>query len=123
LPHVAWEDPRTTGAMLGMAQRPESDARRPPVDADFDALIAQLERRALAGATGAWMRDGPGGEELVLAFALDRELTAAIKRLPGRRFDSVDRTLVVPAVPALAAAVEALLADHPWLTIGDDVEA
>ena len=123
MPAGAWEDPRATAAMLGFPQRPEFDPRRPPVDADFDALIARLERRARAGADGAWMRDGPDGEELVLAFPLDRELTAAIKRLPGRRFDALDRTWVVPAVPSLAAGVNALLAAHPWLTIGDDVEA
>ena len=123
MPNVAWEDPRTTAAMLGLPQRPDFDARRLPVDADFDTLIAQLEHRARAGVTGAWMREGSAGTELVLAFPLDRELTAAIKRLPGRRFDSIERTWVVPAVPSLAARLEALLDDHPWLTVGDDVEA
>jgi len=123
LPSVAWEDPRTTAAMLGMAQRPGFDARRPPVDEDFDWLIEQLERRARAGATEVWLRRAPrGGEELVFAFPADQELNATIKRLPGRYFDATDRTWVVPAVPSLAAAVERLLAEHPWLTISDAVE-
>jgi hypothetical protein len=122
MPRVAWEDPRTVAAMLGLAQRPEFDAGRPPVDADFDALIGQLQRRALAGAADVWLRTGAAGDELVFAFAVDRELAAAIKRLPGRRFDSVDRTWVVPALPARAAAVVALLDEHPWLTVSDAAE-
>ncbi len=120
-PEVAWEDPRTTAALLGLPQRPGFDARRLPTDEDFDALIAQLERRAQAGAAGVWMRGGPSGDEVVFAFPLDRELTAAIKRLPGRRFHSADRTWVVPAVPRLAVSLESLLDDHPWLTITEGV--
>ena len=95
-PDVAWEDPRTTAAMLGMPQRPGFEARRPPTDADFDWLIEQLERRAQAGAAGVWLRSASPHDELVFAVPLDRELTAAIKRLPGRRFDArrpdVDRS-------------------------------
>ncbi|MEA2217974.1 MAG: hypothetical protein QOJ35_600, partial [Solirubrobacteraceae bacterium] len=122
MPRVAWEDPRTMAAMLGLAQRPGFDARRPPGDADFDALIAQLERREQAGAADVWLRASAAGDELVFAFAADQELAAAIKRLPGRRFDFADRTWVVPAVPARAAAVAALLDEHPWLTTSDAVE-
>jgi hypothetical protein len=121
LPRVAWEDPRTMAALLGLPQRPEFDARRPPSDEDFDALVAQLERRAQAGAAGVWMRAGPSRDEVVFAFPVDRGLTAAIKRLPGRRFDYVDRTWVVPAGPRLAASLESLLDDHPWLTITEHV--
>ena len=123
MPGVAWEDPRTTAAMLGMAQRPGFDSRRPPLDEDFDWLIAQLERRELAGAAEVWLRAAArGGEELVFAFPADQELHAAIKRLPGRRFDFTDRTWVVPAVPSLAGAVQELLEEHPWLMVSDDVE-
>ena len=122
MPRVAWEDPRTTAALLGLPQRPGFDARRAPADEDFDALIAQLERRARAGATDVWLRGGAAGEELVFAFPADQELNAAIKRLPRRRFDYADRTWVVPAVPSSAAALDALLEDHPWLTISDAVE-
>ena len=121
-PRVAWEDPRTTAAMLGMAQRPGVDARRPPLDEDFDWLIAQLEHRALAGASHVWLRPGANADELVFAATVDPELNAAIKRLPGRRFDFRDRTWVVPAVPSLAAAVDELLEEHPWLTATAAVE-
>ena len=123
MPSVAWEDPRTTAAMFGMAQRPGFDARRPPLDEDFDWLIAQLECRELAGTAEVWLRAAAsGGEEFVFAFAPDRELNAAIKRLPGRRFDFTDRTWVVPAVPSLAGRLERMLEEHPWLTISDAVE-
>ena len=112
-PEVAWEDPRTTAALLGLPQRPGFEARRPPLDADFDWLIAELERRAQAGTAGVWLR----GDTVVFAFPLDRELTAAIKRLPGRRFDASDRTWKVPATQRLATPLETLLDEHPWLTI------
>ena len=123
MPSVAWEDPRTTAAMLGFAQRPGFDARRPPVDDDFDWLVVQLERRLSAGATDIWLREAAGGaDELVFAFPADQEVNAAIKRLAGRRFDFTDRTWVVPAVPSSVGAVERLLDAHPWLTISDGVE-
>jgi len=105
--------------MLGMAQRPGFDARHPPLEADFDWLIGLLERRAEAGAADVWLHAGATGDELVFAFPADQQLTAAIKRLPGRRFDYVERTWVVPAVASLARAVGVLLAEHPWLTIGN----
>jgi hypothetical protein len=119
LPEVAWEDPRTMAAMLGLPQRPGCEARRPPLDEDFDWLVAQLERRQHSGGAGVWLRSEPFGDEVVFAFPLDRQLTAAIKRLPGRRFDSADRTWVVPASPRLAASLEALLDEHPWLTVSE----
>lgn len=122
MPRLAWEDPRTTAAMLGLSQRPGSDARRPPVDADFDALITALERRAQAGTTDLWIRGGTAGDELVFAFPADQELNAAIKRLRGRRFDFVERTWVVPADPSQAAVVERLLEAHPWVTVSDAME-
>lgn len=121
-PRVAWEDPRTTAAMLGIAQRPGFDARRAPIDEDFDWLIAQLERRGLAGAADVWLRAGAIGQELVFASPADQELNAAIKRLPGRRFDFTDRSWTVPAAPSLAGAVERLLEEHPWLTVSDAVD-
>jgi len=65
--------------------------------------------------------DGAGGHELVFAFPADQELNTAIKRLPGRRFDFVQRTWDVPAEPSQAAAVQALLERHPWLQISADV--
>ena len=123
MPAVVWEDPRTVAAMLGFAQRPGFDARRPPADEDFDELIVQLERRVQASGADVWLRAGPRGDELVFAFPADRELTAAIKRLPGRRFDPGERTWVVPAKASLAAAVDALLEAHPWLAVSADVEA
>jgi len=116
-PDVAWEDPRTTAALLGFPQGPGFDARRLPTDADFDWLIAQLDQRAQAGTANVWLRRASRGDEVVFAFPLDRELTAAIKRLPGRRFDATERTWVVPASPRLAPSLDALLDDHPWLTI------
>ena len=119
LPTVAWEDPRTTAAMLGLPQRPGFEARRPPLDEDFDWLVAQLERRV--GSAGVWLRSDPLGDEVVFAFPLHRALTAAIKRLPGRRFDSSGRTWVVPASPRLAAPLGALLDEHPWLTITEQL--
>ncbi|MDQ3676829.1 MAG: DEAD/DEAH box helicase, partial [Actinomycetota bacterium] len=121
MPAVVWEDPRTMAAMLGLPQRPGFDARRPPVDEDFDSLVAQLERAAAAGGHHVWMRSAAAGDELVFAFAADQQLNAAIKRLRGRRFDFVERTWTVPAEPSRAAAVQALLEDHPWLTVSDDV--
>jgi hypothetical protein len=38
-PQVAREDPRTMAALLGLPRRPDFDARRPPADEDFDALV------------------------------------------------------------------------------------
>jgi len=121
MPGVAWEDPRTVAAMLGLSQRPMTNLRRAPDDADFDALIAQLGRAALAGAAHVWLRPGAGGPQLVFAFPFDADLTTAIKRIPGRRFDGAERVWVVPADPASAAALDTLLGDHPWLAITDDV--
>jgi SWI/SNF-related matrix-associated actin-dependent regulator 1 of chromatin subfamily A len=120
-PDIAWEDPRTTAALLGFPQGPGFDARRPPTDADFDWLVGQLERRAGAGCAGVWLRAAGSREEIAFAVPFDRELTAAIKRLPDRRFDAAERVWIVPAVPRAAAPLEALLDDHPWLTITQDV--
>jgi SWI/SNF-related matrix-associated actin-dependent regulator of chromatin subfamily A-like protein 1 len=122
MPTVAWEDPRTVAALLGLAQRPAVELRRPPEDADFDALIGALERAAQSGAADVRLRAGSPAAELVFAFPFDDELSAAIKRLPGRRFEGLERAWIVPAAPASAAAVEELLEDHPWLVITDEVE-
>jgi hypothetical protein len=122
MPTVAWEDPRTVAALLGLPQRPGVNLRRPPEDADFDALIGALERPDHAGAANVWLRAGSRGAELVFAFPFDDELNAAIKRLPGRHFESAERAWIVPAEPTSAAAVEQLLEAHPWLMIADEVE-
>jgi len=117
MPRIAWEDPRTVAALLGLSQRAGVDLRRAPEDEDFDALIAQLERGRGAGAAHVWMQD----EQLVFGFAFDEELTAAIERLPKRRFDTAARVWTIPATPASAVAIEQLLDDHPWLEVSEDV--
>ena len=122
MPDAAWEDPRTAAGLLGFAQRPGRNLRGPPGDADFDSLIAALEHAAEAGAANVWLRAGARGRELVFSFPFDDELNAAIKRLPGRRFDYADRVWIVPAGPAAAAMVDQLLDDHPWLSITEEVE-
>ncbi|MGI8430433.1 MAG: SNF2-related protein [Solirubrobacteraceae bacterium] len=122
VPGVAWEDPRTVAALLGFPQRPTVTLRRPPDDADFDSLIAALERAADGGAANVWLRAGEHGPELVFAYPFDPELTAAIKRLPRRRFDYTERVWIVPTKPTLAATVQQLLDDHPWLSRSDEVE-
>jgi SWI/SNF-related matrix-associated actin-dependent regulator of chromatin subfamily A-like protein 1 len=117
MPRIAWEDPRTVAALLGLPQRAGVDLRRAPQDEDFDALIAQLERGRGAGAEHVWMQD----EQLVFGFPFDEELTAAIKRLPKRRFDSAARVWTIPATRESAVAVAQLLDDHPWLEVSEDV--
>ncbi len=120
-PGTAWEDPRTTAALLGLPQGPGFDARRPPRDEDFDWLIELLERRAGAGTADVWLRRGPSGDELAFAVPFDQELLRAIKRLPGRRLDHAERAWIVPARRSLAAAVQQLLDGHPWLAVDDGV--
>lgn len=122
LPTVWWEDPRKVAVMLGTTEPRAASARRPPDDSDFDALIEALERSARAGSANVWLRSGSDGDELVFAFPFDAELNASIKRLPGRRFDYVERAWIVPAEPAVAAAADELLANHPWLSITTEVD-
>lgn len=117
MPAVVWEDPRSVAAMLGLPLRPGTDRRRPPDDADFDVLVAALEDFALREGAHVWLRPTILGEEIVFAVPRDRHLQAAIKRLPYRRFERSEGTWVVAAHPPQAGEVQALLDEHPWLTV------
>ncbi len=118
-PTVAWEDPRTVAAMLGLPQRSGVALRRPPHDADFEWLIAHLTQPGGDDAIHVRRVD----DELAIAFALDDGLLAAVKRIPGRRFDARLRAWMIPADSGAVAAARRLLAEHPWLTISADAHA
>jgi superfamily II DNA or RNA helicase len=118
LPSNVWEDPRRVAAMLGLQVPASTSLRRPPAETDFLALIEALER---GSGPDVWMRSGPRGPELVFRVTRDAQMTAAIKRLPGRRFDGVERVWTVPARPETVVGVQALLDTQLWLSIGDGV--
>lgn len=59
---------------------------------------------------------------LVLSFEFDDALNAAVKRLPGRRFEWSSREWLVPCRPEAAAPLVELLDRFPWLTAGPEVE-
>src|SRR3954470_1647526 len=67
--------------------------------------------------------DRRGGRALVFRFAFDELLNAAVKRLPGRRFDWETREWTVPARPEYAEELAELLAVFPRIEVAPEVSA
>ena len=107
------DDPRIVGATLGFWPPPRR-TDRPPSAADSDRLVSALVE----------VEEEPDqvrleGGLLVFDLEVEEHVNAAIKRLPGRRFDWRRRVWTVPAVPRVAGAVVELLDARPWLTVSD----
>lgn len=117
---AAHQDPRIALALLGLGVG-DGDPRGPADDADFDRLIAALERwRAASGRI--WLAPGlGGGDRVVLDFEFDEELNREVKRIPGRRFDWESREWIAPANATTAPHVAAVLARHPELIANEHV--
>src|SRR4051812_24053842 len=64
-----------------------------------------------------------GGFALFFRFAFDELLNAAVKRLPGRRFDWDSREWIVPARPEFAEEFAELLAVFPRIEVAPEVSA
>jgi len=70
------------------------------------------------------LRAGPGGEAVVVfAFPYRPDLVDAMRAIPGRRFDWVDKEWLVPCHDATAPYVADVLARWPALLVADDVRA
>src|SRR3954452_13035032 len=67
--------------------------------------------------------DRRGGRALVFRFPFDELLNAAVKRLPGRRFDWDTREWIVPARPEFAEEFAELLAVFPRIEVAPEVSA
>src|SRR3954470_24410063 len=67
--------------------------------------------------------DRRGGRALVFRFPFDELLNAAVKRLPGRRFDWESREWIVPARPEFAEEFAELLAVFPRIEVAPEVSA
>jgi SWI/SNF-related matrix-associated actin-dependent regulator of chromatin subfamily A-like protein 1 len=67
--------------------------------------------------------DRRGGTAFVFRFAFDELLNAAVKRLPGRRFDWDSREWIVPARPEYADEIAELLAVFPRIEVEREVSA
>src|SRR3954451_25380742 len=67
--------------------------------------------------------DRRGGPALVFRFAFDELLNAAVKRLPGRRFDWETREWIVPARPEVAEEFAELLTVFPRIEVEPAVSA
>src|SRR3954471_16899929 len=67
--------------------------------------------------------DRRGGRALVFRFPFDELLNAAVKRLPGRRFDWESREWIVAARPEFAEEFAALLAVFPRIEVAPEVSA
>jgi SWI/SNF-related matrix-associated actin-dependent regulator 1 of chromatin subfamily A len=67
--------------------------------------------------------DRRGDPALVFRFAFDELLNAAVKRLPGRRFDWETREWIVPARPEYAEEIAELLAVFPRIDVAPEVSA
>jgi SWI/SNF-related matrix-associated actin-dependent regulator 1 of chromatin subfamily A len=68
------------------------------------------------------LRAGEGREEVVLAFPYDAHLVAAVRALPGRRFDWDRREWIAPADGWVAAKLSAILRLHPELTRTEELD-
>src|SRR2546421_6455651 len=67
--------------------------------------------------------DQRGERALVFRFPFDELLNAAVKRLPGRRFDWERREWIVPARPEFAEELAELLAVFPRVEVAPEVSA
>src|SRR2546427_9173980 len=67
--------------------------------------------------------DRRGGLALIFRFPFDELLNAAVKRLPGRRFDWESREWTVPARPEFAEEFGELLAVFPRIEVAPEVTA
>src|SRR5438046_10479365 len=67
--------------------------------------------------------DRRGERALVFRFPFDELLNAAVKRLPGRRFDLERREWIVPARPEYAEELAELLAVFPRVEVAPEVSA
>src|SRR3954449_1280199 len=67
--------------------------------------------------------DRRGDPTLVFRFPLAELLNAAVKRLPGRRFDWESREWIVPARPEFAEEFAELLAVFPRIEVAPEVSA
>src|SRR5437868_1547625 len=65
--------------------------------------------------------DRRGGRALIFRFEFNELLNAAVKRLPGRRFDWETREWTVPARPEFAEEFAELLAVFPRIEVDPDV--
>ncbi len=64
-----------------------------------------------------------GAAEVVLSFPYDGHLVAAVRTLPGRRFDWDAREWSAPADGFLAARLSEILRHYPELTRSDELDA
>jgi SWI/SNF-related matrix-associated actin-dependent regulator 1 of chromatin subfamily A len=62
-----------------------------------------------------------GRQWLAFSFAFDENLNAAIKRLPGRRFDWDARRWLVPADRKIGSVLLELFTDYRWLVLAEEV--
>jgi hypothetical protein len=73
--------------------------------------------RAAAQQPNVTLREAAdGAREVVLAFPYDSNLVAAVRTLPGRRFDWDAREWIAPADTWVAARLETILRAYPELT-------
>ena len=81
-------------------------------------LIDRIARcaRYLTSPTSRCARPPTGGQEVVLAFPYDGHLVAAVRTLPGRRFDWDRREWSAPADGWVAAKLAEILKHRPELT-------
>jgi SWI/SNF-related matrix-associated actin-dependent regulator of chromatin subfamily A-like protein 1 len=69
------------------------------------------------------LRDAPGGREVALAFPYDGEIVAAVRTIPGRRFDWDLREWSAPAGDWAGARLAEILERFPELTTDREVDA
>jgi SWI/SNF-related matrix-associated actin-dependent regulator of chromatin subfamily A-like protein 1 len=80
--------------------------------------------RAVPDEPNVTIRPHPdGGEEVVLAFPYDGHLVAAVRTLPGRRFDWDSREWSAPADDWVAARLAEILRIYPDLTRSQEFDA
>lgn len=90
-------------------------------DASLTANVRQV--RLLDDQPNVALRENAAGEpELVLAFPYDALLVAAVRTLPGRRFDWEQHEWSAPADGWVAAKLQEILRLWPDLTCSDEVE-
>ncbi|MBX5470269.1 MAG: DEAD/DEAH box helicase [Thermoleophilaceae bacterium] len=101
------------------------DAQPPPgVLHSLIVSVSSPDREEALAAPQVRLAPNPrGGLALVFRFAYDELLNAAVKRLPGRRFDWDTREWIVPARPEFAEEISDLLAVFPRIEVAPEVSA